>query len=205
MISYLSNADYTHVILKKLEFEKMRTRQNIRYDYFDTRMAEVVVLCSVRESKFIDRRQALQFFSEKASSFLRKYYTQEVIQEELELLPEYGQIAFRIEEALALESTDMKRALEIYREVVLVNPEWADVMKSYMNALGEEVIRKEEAAREEMKRLEQGVLEEIYKLIQMKEYESALAVLRQLKQLKPNDLKLAELTLRIRLAMLENA
>ena len=205
LISYLSNADYTHVILKKLEFEKMRTRQNIRYDYFDTRMAEVVVLCSVRESKFIDRRQALQFFSEKASSFLKKYYTQEVIQEELELLPEYGQIAFRIEEALALESTDMKRALEIYREVVLVSPEWADVMKSYMNALGEEVIRKEEAAREEMKRLEQGVLEEIYKLIQMKEYESALAVLRQLKQLKPNDLKLAELTLRIRLAMLENA
>ena len=56
-----------------------------------------------------------------------------------------------------------------------------------------------------MKRLEAGVLEEIHKLVQLKQYEPAMAVLRQLKQLKPNDLKLAELTLQIRLAMLENA
>ena len=122
----------------------------------------------------------------------------------MEILPIYGQVAFRIRKALALEATDMKQALEIYREVVIVNPEWADVMKSYMNGLGEEVVRKEKAAKEEMKQLELGVLGEIHKLVQMKQYEAALSVLKQLKQLKPNDLKLAELTLRIRLAMLEN-
>ena len=94
--------------------------------------------------------------------------------------------------------------MEIYREVVIVNPEWADVMKSYMNGLGEEVVRKEKAAKEEMRQLELGVLGEIHKLVQMKQYEAALSVLKQLKQLKPNDLKLAELTLQIRLAMLEN-
>ena len=122
----------------------------------------------------------------------------------MEILPIYGQVAFRIRKALALEATDMKQALEIYREVVIVNPEWADVMKSYMNGLGEEVVRKEKAAKEEMKQLELGVLGEIHKLVQMKQYEAALSVLKQLKQLKPNDLKLAELTLQIRLAMLEN-
>lgn len=123
----------------------------------------------------------------------------------MELLPIYGQVAFRVRDALALEATDMKRALEIYREIVVVNPEWADVMKSYMNALGEEVVRKEDAAKEEMERLEQGVLEEVHKLVHKKQYEDALSVLKQLKQMKPNDLDLAELTLRIRLTMIENA
>ena len=163
----------------------------------------IEVLYSVRQ-EYSRKREALQFFAEKATSFLCRYYKSEVIREEPELLPLYGQVAFCVREALALEATDMKQALEKYREVVLLNPEWADIMKSYMNALGGEVARREEAAKEEMKRLEAGVLEEIHKLVQLKQYEPAMAVLRQLKQLKPNDLKLAELTLQIRLAMLEN-
>ncbi len=204
LIRYLSNAEYSDMILKKLEFETMRTEQNVRYAYFDTCMAEVEVLHSVGQG-YDKKREALQFFADKATSFLDKYYKQEIIEEELELLPIYGQVAFRVRDALALEATDMKRALEIYREIVVVNPEWADVMKSYMNALGEEVVRKEDAAKEEMERLEQGVLEEVHKLVHKKQYEDALSVLKQLKQMKPNDLDLAELTLRIRLTMIENA
>lgn len=203
LIRYLSNAEYSDVLLKKLEFETMRTESNVRYAYFDTCMAEVEVLHSVGQ-EYAQKREALQFFANKATAFLGTYYKQEAIEEELEILPIYGQVAFRIRKALALEATDMKQALEIYREVVIVNPEWADVMKSYMNGLGEEVVRKEKAAKEEMKQLELGVLGEIHKLVQMKQYEAALSVLKQLKQLKPNDLKLAELTLQIRLAMLEN-
>lgn len=204
LIQYLSNADYQDIILKKLEFETMRTVENVRYAYFDTCMAESEVLYSVRQ-EYSKKREALQFFAEKATGFLCRYYKSEVIREESELLPLYGQVAFCVEEALALEATDMKRALEKYREVALLNPEWADIMKLYMNDLGGEVARREEAAKEEMKRLEAGVLEEIHKLVQLKQYEPAMEVLRQLKQLKPNDLKLAELTLQIRLAMLENA
>ena len=202
---YLANADYADLILKKLEFETMRTKQDIRYDYFDTRMAEVAALHSINEKDYAKKRQSLQFFAEKATGFLGKYYKEELIREYLELLPTYGQVAYRIAEALELEATDIKRALEIYREVVIIDPQWANVMKSYMTAVGEEQVRRENAAKEEMKKLEQGVLEEIHKLVQNRQYEDALSVLSQLKQLKPNDLDLAELTLRIRLAMLENA
>lgn len=202
---YLENADDSDILLKKLEFETMRTQPDIRYDYFDARMAELAALHSVKEKNYDKKRQALQFFAEKTISFLGKYYKEDVIREELELLPLYGQIAYRLESALRLEATDMKRALEMYREVVLVDPGWADVMKSYMNALSVEVTRKDAAEKEEMKRLEQGVLEEVHKLVQKKEYEAALGVLKELKQMKPNDLDLAELTLRVRLTMMENA
>ena len=202
---YLENADDSDILLKKLEFETMRTQPDIRYDYFDARMAELAALHSVKEKNYGKKRQVLQFFAEKTISFLGKYYKEDVIREELELLPLYGQIAYRLESALQLEATDMKQALEMHREVVLVDPGWADVMKSYMNALSVEVARKDAAEKEEMKRLEQGVLEEVHKLVQKKEYEAALSVLKELKQMKPNDLDLAELTLRVRLTMMENA
>lgn len=202
---YLENADDSDILLKKLEFETMRTQPDIRYDYFDARMAELAALHSVKEKNYGKKRQVLQFFAEKTISFLGKYYKEDVIREELELLPLYGQIAYRLESALQLEATDMKQALEMHREVVLVDPGWADVMKSYMNALSVEVARKDAAEKEEMKRLEQGVLEEVHKLVQKKEYEAALGVLKELKQMKPNDLDLAELTLRVRLTMMENA
>lgn len=203
--NYLDNADYSDVILKKLEFETMRTQKNIRYDYFDVRMAEAAALHSAYEREYEKKHQALQLFADKATTFLGRYYQADVIENELELLPLYGQVAFRLRDALQLEETKLQRALELYHEVVIVNPVWADAMKTYMSALSKEVERREIAAKEEMERLEQGVLEEIHKLIQVKQYEAALAALKQLKQLKPNDLDLAELTLRIRLAMMENA
>jgi len=45
-------------------------------------------------------------------------------------------------------------------------------------------------------------MEEVHNCVKQKRYEEALGIVNQLKQMEPNDLETAELSLRIRLAML---
>lgn len=202
---YLSRAEHADILVKQLEFETMRTKNNVRYEYLDARMAEWRALLCAGEKDYEKKRQAICLFAERTTAFLEKYFKSDVIEGATELLPIYGQVAFRVAEALRTEESDVKRALELYHEVVVVDPRWGTVMKSYMQAMNEERKRRELAAKEEMKQLEASVLAEVHKLVVEAKYPEALEILSQMKKMKPNDLGLAELSLRVRLAMLENA
>jgi hypothetical protein len=163
------------------------------------------VLYSVREKEFAVKQQRLHFFAEKACAFLRRYYKESIITDKMELLPVYGQAAFRVERALALEEREPKKALELYGEIAIVYPQWRQALKDYMQVFGKAREEKEQAAKEEMRRLEAQVLSEVYNCMKEKRYEESLAILGQLKQVKPDNLAAAKLTLQIRLAMLEEA
>lgn len=199
---YLTRSNFKDVILKKLEFSHMKTREDVRYGYMEIRIAELKVLYSVREQEFPKKRETLELFAGKAMEFLRTYYKESVFSEEPELLPAYGQAALRVEKALALETSEPKEALALYREAVTVCPQWADAMKAYMQAFGQERERREKAAKDEMRRLRTRIMEEVHNCVKQKRYEEALGIVNQLKQMEPNDLETAELSLRIRLAML---
>lgn len=180
----------------------MKTRENMRYSYLFARVAEAEVLYSVSEMEFDKKRQSLVDFGEKAETFHREYYQAYIVDEYPELLPEYAQAALFIARALAMEAAEPKEALETLKLAVDVYPSIAEAVKSYMRAFGEEQKRKERAAKEEMRQLQEKIKAEVYRCVEQKQYEAALQILAQLKQLKPNDLELAELSLRIRLAML---
>jgi hypothetical protein len=138
-------------------------------------------------------------------TFLRRYYQAHVFEDEPGLLPVYGQVALCVEQALALEESDPRQALERYGRVPAICPEWANVVKSYAQAFGRERERREQAARDEMEKLTAQILENVHRCLVKKEYTTALEILRQLKQTKPNDLELAELGVQIRLTMLQEA
>jgi len=59
------------------------------------------------------------------------------------------------------------------------------------------------STREEMEKLKVQVLGEVYKLVASKDYEAAISVVKQLKQMYPEDLELVDLTLKLRLAGLK--
>lgn len=202
---YFLKEDASDILVKKLEFETMRTKADIRYEYLDVQMAKWQALRSEQEKEYSAKREKLVFFARKAMDFMQTYYRTEVLEDAQELLPLYGQVACRLFLALELEESDVKRALELYHEVVVVDAEWAIVMKTYMRELGEERTRRENAAKEEMRKLEESVLNEVHRLVKEEKYQDALAILAQLKQMKPNDLYIAELSLRVRLTMLQNA
>ena len=137
-----------------------------------------------------------------AEQFHRVYYQADIVDNCPELLPDYAQAALLIGKALPMEAADPKAALDMLKTAVDVYPSFADAIKSYMRAFGEENRRRERAAKEEMRQLQEKIKAEVYRCMEQKQYETALEILAQLKQLKPNDLELAELSLRIRLAML---
>lgn len=199
---YIANAGFDDILRKKTEMWSLRTRDNIRYDYLLVQVAQLKALFSVAERDYETKRASLKEFAEMTEQFHRVYYQADIVDECPELLPEYAQAALYIAKAFSLEASEPKAALETYKLAVDVYPSFADAIKSYMRAFGEEQRRRERAAKDEMRELQTKIKAEVYRFMELKQYEAALEILTQLKQLKPNDLELAELSLRIRLAML---
>lgn len=200
---FLSTTPYQLLLAKKYELMAIKRTENIRYEYLELCYAELEVLYSVREQEYAKKKQLFVYFAEKATDFIKKYYQEDIVYHYPELLPIYGQMAMKLAQALAVEEDDLKRALELYHEMALINPQWADALKSYIQELANERNRREEAAKEEMKQLEAKVMQEILALVKDRKYEEAITILHQLQQMKPNDLDLAEMALQIRLAQLQ--
>lgn len=199
---YISKVSLNDILITQNEMRAMKTRDDIRYEYLFVHVAQAKALFSVVEKDFEKKRQSLAEFAEKAEQFHRVYYQADIVDNCPELLPDYAQAALLIGKALPMEAADPKAALDMLKTAVDVYPSFADAIKSYMRAFGEENRRRERAAKEEMRQLQEKIKAEVYRCMEQKQYETALEILAQLKQLKPNDLELAELSLRIRLAML---
>lgn len=202
---YIRKVCLNDIRITKARMQAMKTQENMRYGYLFARIAEAEVLYSAAEQDFAEKRKHLTEFAEQTEKFHRVYYQADIVSEYLELLPEYAQAAIYIVQALLLEAEEPKAALENLKLAVDVYPSLADAIKSYMKAFGAEQRQRARAAKEEMRQLQEKIKTEVYRYMEQKQYEAAIQILTQLKQLKPNDLELAELSLRIRLAMLSEA
>jgi len=190
------------LLITEWEITAMKQTENIRYDYFFARVAEAKLLYRVYEEEYEKKRAYLQMFSQKNMHFLRKYFQAQVFEEAQELLPEYGQAALLIERGLALEETNPTEMLRVLKEVVDVYPTFAKVIKAFIFAYGREQQVKKERQKEEMKQLKNQILSQVQILIHKKNYADALSIVQQLKQMQPDDIELAALTLELRLATL---
>lgn len=200
--NYIAKVSLEEILLTKRRILAMKTEENIRYDYLSVQTALAKALFSVVEKDYDKKRVSLREFAIEAEAFHRIYYQAKTVEEYPELLPEYAQAALFIAQALSMEAAEPKAALDTLKKAVDVYPSMADAVKSYMRAFNEEQGRRERAAKEELRQLQKKLTAEVYRFMEQKQYETALEILYQLKQQKPNDLELAELTLRIRLAML---
>ena len=118
------------------------------------------------------------------------------------MLPSYGQAAVLMEQAFCLEEQNPKEMLNLLRQVVDYYPTFADAIKSFIQAYGFEQSDKKRRQKEEFEKLKSQILMEVHKCIGNKQYEQALAIVQQLKQMEPDSLELITLSLEIRLAML---
>ncbi len=199
---YISKVSLNDIHITEAEMRAMRTKDDVRYEYLFVQAAQARALFAVVEKEFEKKRASFLEFARVTEQFHRVYFQAEIVDNCPELLPEYAQAALFIGKALSMEEAEPKEALDTLKLAVDVYPSFADTIKSYMRAFGEEKRKRERAAKEEMRQLQEKVKGEVYRCMEQKQYEAALQILTQLKQLKPNDLELAELTLRVRLAML---
>lgn len=200
---YIGNAGKNDLQITEQNMRSIKTQDNVRFDYFFMRVAEAKVLYSAFEKNYEIKEKAFIEFAEQTISLMEKYYKAEIIQNYPELLPFYGQAAIMIREAFCLKEQAPTEMLTKLSKVVSVYETFASAIKSFINSYGQEQERLRQARKDEMKKLENQILSEVKNCVAKKDYAQALFILNQLKQMKPNDLELVQLSLEIRLKMLE--
>lgn len=200
---FIEKVSEQDMLIAEWEITAMKTQENIRYDYFFARVAEAKLLYHTNEQEYKKKRAYMQSFAEKTLDFLRKYYQTQVFEETPELLPQYGQAALLIEKGFALEESNPTEMLRVLKEVVDSYPTFTNIIRGFISAYGMEQEALRRRQKEEMQNLKTQILAQVQTLSKQKQYESALSIVKQLKQMMPDDLELVALALELRLATLE--
>lgn len=200
---FIEKVSEQDMLIAEWEITAMKSVENIRYDYFFARIAEAKLLYHAGEQEYAKKKAYLLNFSQKSMDFLRKYYQPQVFEEAPELLPEYGQAALLIENGFALEESNPTEMLRVLKEVVGVYPTFTNIIRGFISAYGIEQDEKKRRQREEMRNLKGQILAQVQTLVAQKQYETALGIVKQLKQMQPDDLELVALALELRLATLK--
>ena len=203
LCEYLSEVPLNDVLITETEFGCFPNQDSVRVRYLLLRVAETKVLYSAQGKGYELKHNWFAQFVNQTIQFCETYYKPEIPIHYPEFLPPYVQAGLQMKKAMLLEETDTKAALEAFKEVVDIYPDFAQPIKGYMQELLQEQDRKQRKAKEEMRQLEQAIKAQVITYIEQKQYENALTVLLELKKLKPNDLEVMELVLRARLGMLE--
>lgn len=199
---YIEKSSKTDLLSLERHLITNKTRENIRYDYFFARVAEAKVLYGLKDSNYDRCKAELSAFAELTLAFLRKYYQPEIFNEYMDLLPGYGQAALLIAVAFEKEGESPAEMLRLLKGIVDCYPTFSDVVRNFLSLYGQEQKDKKRRQKEEMETLKVQILQEVHKCIGNKQYEQALSIVQQLKQMHPEDLELASLALEIRLLTL---
>ena len=200
--AYIAKVPLLDILLTEQNLNAMKTREDIRYEYAFLCLAMARAAYSASQKNFETKRTCLSDFGKLGSAFALRYYQNDILQTAPELLPDYLQAALFLQEAFSLESTQPKSAALLWGEAAKVCPQLADAVKAFLLVYDEETQKRKQAAREELRELEEKVKAQAVRCIEQGQYEDALAILAELKQLKPNDLEVAKLTLQARLGQL---
>lgn len=200
--NFIGSVSEQELLIVERDIAMMKSQENIRYDYFFARVAEVELLYHAAEREYNDKRAYMQAFSEKVMQFLRKYYQPQVFVEIPELLPEYGQAALLIERGLALEKSNPTEMLHVLKKVVEVYPTLTNIIRGFLSAYAIEQDAIKRRQKEEMQKLKEQILVQVQDLAAKRQYDTALSIVQQLKQMHPDDLELVALALELRLATL---
>jgi hypothetical protein len=175
----------------------------LRGTLFLVLLAQGILVKSGSGVEYAELRSRMAGFSSMAVEFLGKYYRSETMEEYTELLPKYGQVAVTLARALEMEQDDSVGALRLYRDAVVIDSAYAAVISAYMRLFGEE--NSPECRQAKLDELRGKLLAEVYAGIKRREYETAFAILAELKRTDPGDLETAQLALETRLAYLKGS
>lgn len=201
--AYIAKVPLGDLLLTEKELLGIQTRESTHFSYALLRFAEAKVIHSRELKNYHTKREYLKDLAKRADAFARSYFRADVIETYPELLPEYVQAGLFLRQAFAVETEDAPKAAQLQRNAGEVAPGIADAVRSYMQARSNEQRRIERENREELKKLERQIKEQVEQYIAKKQFDAAIEVLAQLKQMCPNDLDVAEMTLRARLGILE--
>lgn len=200
---YIAKVDYNGIAQIEIEFRGIMQQENARYDYLFMKVAEAKLLLGVHAGQFQSKRNRLLEFANRTIAFYEKYYTELATKQYPELLPPEYMASQYIYKALETEAEDWQEAFETIREAVDVYPKLAEVIKIYLQEYGIERDRQERKEKEEYRQLTKQIKEKAQEFYEKGLYNEAMQILQQLKQMIPEDLEVADMVLKTRIAIIE--
>lgn len=193
------------VLTKRTEIaehiSKIRTVDDIRYRYLDMHNANYFITQEQEDKTYEQKKEILTFFAESNLAYAKSVYTEDAFLGKMEVLPESVKAAVYVERALAFDTKDWSKHLELLGDAVKIYPQMGEFIKQYATALGEEQKRQEEQAKEAQLQLQQmavQVKQQIRTLLDAGMKEEAYQIVCQLQSMLPLDSEIAELEKELR-------
>ena len=142
-------------------------------------------------------RSAWKKYAADSRKLFQKIYKQELFDERSMILPECCQISFLLQDFFQKEEQqDYLALVEILKEIRKMSSDFAIQVKYYLKYIEDLMKAKEteqKSAQNELQRMAQQIRPKIEELIQMHREVEALAVIRQIRQLLPDDTEIADM------------
>lgn len=144
-------------------------------------------------------------YVENNMNLFEKIYKIELFEDRSLFLPDCCQITLLLQDFLAKEKQKEYPAMvKILKEIREISSDFAIPVKYYLKYIEEQMKLQEaeqQVAKNELQWMAQRILPKIEELIQLHKESEALAVVRQIRQLLPNDLKMIELENRLKVSL----
>lgn len=169
----------------------MQTKPDIRYDLVDILEAEYgAFLDNESSGDYETMRQKMKQFANRTVTFTQKYPSEQKM---------LGEVAHKVTHALELEERNPKEAIQCMADLSKIVPEYALAIKKYLLAFNNYYQNKEAYTKRKLEETKTKIMGEVQGLVDREEYDSALAILEELKQIVPEDLDIAETILQTRI------
>ena len=169
----------------------MQTKPDIRYDLVDILEAEYgAFLDNESSDDYETMRQKMKRFADRTVTFTQKYPSEQKM---------LGEVAHKVTHALELEEKNPKEAIQCMADLPQIVPEYALAIKKYLLAFNNYYQNKEAYTKRKLEEIKTKIMGQVQGLVVREEYDSALAILEELKQIVPEDLDIAEAILQTRI------
>lgn len=173
----------------------IRTREDIRYDYFDMHEANCLMEIGVQSDTLAAAEGVLHFFAESNMRYARKIYTEQAFHSAMDIMPESIRAAYWVEKAFALDAGQHEKRLGYLKQAVETWPLLGATVKNYALLLGQEEDRKvkeADAAGKQLNAMAVEVKKQLAVLMENGMYAEAYSVVQQLRQMLPADEELVD-------------
>ncbi len=152
---------------------------------------------SLADTDMSEIRELLQKYARDSVELFQGIYQKEVFEERSQMLPECCQIAFLLNDIYAEEEKqEYPIVVKLLKKIRDISVDFDIPVKYYLMDIEEQMKFKEQeqqTARDELHLMAQKILPKIEELMQMHRESEALAVVRQLRLMLPDDMEIAEL------------
>lgn len=197
---YITKAGIQDARVLARELREMKTCENIRYDYFEMRLAEAEVLYVANITDKIE--DLLYTYAKVTVTFEMKYYQKEVFEDYLDLLPNYVQAAWLLWQVFTTDKKEIKEIHELLAEAESIYPEMGQAIYYYRSNYQKIQINKMLQLQRMKSVMKTQRINLVRKFIQQHNCADAQEELEQLKQEYPHNLELVELSLELTIATL---